>query len=463
MAKAKKEKVSLEELLEEAMVKEEDRPYEVPGNWVWTKVGKLLNINPQKVDVKYLDDNLECSFIPMNIVNSELGVVDECEIKPLGEVRKGYTNFIEGDVIFAKITPCMENRKSAIVPKLKNDLGYGSTEFHVFRTDSRYVYNKFIFYFVRNHEFISDATYAMTGAVGQQRVSKSFIEEYKIPLPPIAEQQRIVEVVESLFEKLDTAKELVQNALDSFENRKAAILHKAFTGELTARWREENGISLGSWNIDELKNIAEVISGASFKSEDFSEENEVSCVKITNVGVGYFDDDNVGYLPSVFLRDYKKQIVKQNDILVALTRPFINAGLKTCIYGKEEVSLLNQRVALIRGENGKYIYSYLQTSTVLNYVKEKSKTTNQPNLSIRDLEKLPIPCPIIEEQKEITRILDNLLENEQRAKELSDVIEKIDLMKKAILARAFRGELGTNNPEEESAVELLKEVLKEKI
>jgi restriction endonuclease S subunit len=122
--------------------------------------------------------------------------------------------------------------------------------------------------------------------------------------------------------------------------------------------------------------------------------------------VGYFDDANVDYLPSNYISEYKKQVVKKNSVLIALTRPYINAGLKVCIYDKEEESLLNQRVALIRGSNGKYIYHYLRTSTALEYVKDMCKTTNQPNLSIKDLESLQIPFPTIDEQQQIVRLLE---------------------------------------------------------
>lgn len=285
-----KKNLTLEEKLEEAIVK--DGPYEVPANWVWTTFEKIVNINPRKVDVKELDDSIECSFIPMNIVDNEFGVIHETETKRLGEVRKGYTNFIEGDIIFAKITPCMENRKSAIVPKLKNDLGYGSTEFHVFRTDSKYVYNRYIFYFIRSHEFISDATSSMTGAVGQQRVPKGFIECYKVPFPPLKEQQRIVDRIESLFEKLDKAKELIEETREGFEKRKSAVLEKAFRGELTEKWRENNYDEIlpkdlldkcnydkeykyvlpDNWKILRLADIATIIMGQSPKGESYNSD-----------------------------------------------------------------------------------------------------------------------------------------------------------------------------------------------
>ena len=122
------------------------------------------------------------------------------------------------------------------------------------------------------------------------------------------------------------------------------------------------------------------------------------------------------------------------------------------------------RMSLLENAIPEYIIKYLNSAQGLKELRKNAKhAVNQASINQTDVKNAIISVPPIEEQKEIVRILDNLLENEQRAKELCDVIEKIDLMKKAILARAFRGELGTNDPEEESAVELLKEVLKEKI
>jgi type I restriction enzyme, S subunit len=498
MAKVKKEKLPLEELLEEAIVKEGDRPYEVPGNWVWTKVGKILYINPQRVDVKNLDDSLECSFIPMNIVDSELGVVNECEIKPLGEVRKGYTNFIEDDVIFAKITPCMENRKSAIVPKLKNNLGYGSTEFHVFRTDSRYIYNKFIFYFVRSYEFISDATYAMTGAVGQQRVPKGFIEEYKIPLPPFAEQQRIVEAIESLFEKLDTAKELVQNALDSFENRISTILEQAIRGHLTGKWRLNNPnhsalaelenlrinkeykkdindtiefVVPETWQWASLGDLIDLLSdyhaNGSYETlkahvELLDEPSYACMIRTTNFEKNNFDT-LMKYITKEAYEFMEKSKLFGDEILI---NKIGNAGSVYFMPKLHKPASLAMNLFMLRlNENvsSKYVYYHLLTGFSEKDIKQFVRGVTTKSIDKKSINSLKIALPPFAEQKEIVRILDNLLENEQRAKELSDVIEKIELMKKAILARAFHGELGTNNPVEESAVELLKEVLKEKI
>lgn len=148
----------------------------------------FCKINPKKINTKEFDDDMIVSFIPMPCVSDIWGKIIKKELRKLGEVKKGYTNFCEGDVLFAKITPCMENGKSAIVDKLENDIGFGSTEFYVLRCDENKLNNKYLHYFVRQKTFRDEAKGEMTGAVGQQRVPKTFLENYKMKVPTIEEQ-----------------------------------------------------------------------------------------------------------------------------------------------------------------------------------------------------------------------------------------------------------------------------------
>lgn len=462
-----KKKITLEEKLEEAIVK--DVPYEVPGNWVWSRFGMLLAINPKKVDIKEIDDNIECSFIPMNIVDNKLGVIHETKIKMLGEVKKGYTNFVEGDVIFAKITPCMENRKSAIVPKLINNLGYGSTEFHVFRADDKYIDRKYIFYFVRSHEFISNATESMTGAVGQQRVPKSFIEEYELPLPPLKEQQRIVDKIESLFEKLDKAKELIEEARDGFEKRKAAILEKAFRGALTKEWRKNNKVTLSkelqdkksyvdtykykmpeSWRMLQLSDVADIIMGQSPKGDSYNSDGIGTPLINGPVEFGKTPFSNT--IKSKWTTKPTK-ICEKNDLLLCVrgsTLGRINiAGFEACI---------GRGVAAIRAIIEQKYINY-RIHSMREEIYNNGTGTTFPNISSKQIAEILIEVSPLEEQKEIVRILDNLLEDESKIEELTQLEDQIDLIKKSILAKAFRGELGTNCEDDESALELLKDIL----
>ena len=191
----------------------------------------FCKINPKKIDTKELDDDMTVSFIPMPCVSDIWGKITKKELRKLGEVKKGYTNFCEGDVLFAKITPCMENGKSAIVDKLENDIGFGSTEFYVFRCNENKLNNKYLHYFVRQKTFRDEAKGEMTGAVGQQRVPKTFLENYKIKLPTIEEQQEIVNILDKLLVKYSKIKDL-EKQLEQIELLKKAILAKAFRGEL---------------------------------------------------------------------------------------------------------------------------------------------------------------------------------------------------------------------------------------
>ena len=198
--------------------------------WEEVKINDICVINPKRTDISNVDDSTEVSFVPMSSVSDISGEIIDYLNRPLKEVKKGYTSFEEGDIVFAKITPCMENGKTAIVGKLKNGVGFGSTEFHVLRCKSN-LDKKFLYYILRNQKFRDEAKYNMTGSVGQQRVPKSFIENYLLHLPSLAEQKEIVRRLESLFEKEEHAKELC-NQTEKIELMKKAILARAFRGLL---------------------------------------------------------------------------------------------------------------------------------------------------------------------------------------------------------------------------------------
>jgi len=200
-------------------------------SWVEETIGDVCIVNPKKIDAKNLDDNLEVSFVPMAAVSDVFGEIVNHEVKNLQDVRTGFTNFFEGDVIFAKITPCMENGKSAIVGPLVNDIGYGSTEFYVLRCKEE-LYNKYLYHMVRNTTFRAEAKAVMTGAVGQQRVPKTFLQEYQLLLPSLPEQHEIVCLIDDLLARERSAQQAAEQALASIDLMKKSILARAFRGEL---------------------------------------------------------------------------------------------------------------------------------------------------------------------------------------------------------------------------------------
>ena len=213
-------------------------------SWEEKKLGEVCTVNPKKIDSKNLDDNLEVSFIPMAAVSDVFGEIVNSEVKNLQDVRSGFTNFAEGDVIFAKITPCMENGKSAIVGRLVNGIGYGSTEFYVLRCKQE-LYNKYLYHMVRNTTFRAEAKAVMTGAVGQQRVPKMFLQEYQLLLPSLPEQHEIVRLIDDLLERERSAQQAAEQALASIDLMKKSILARAFRGEMgTNKASEASAVEL---------------------------------------------------------------------------------------------------------------------------------------------------------------------------------------------------------------------------
>ena len=205
-------------------------PYQIPQNWRWVRLGDIVDINPSKKKLVDIEDDQICTFIPMSSISDKTGEIENPEIREYAKVKKGYTFFLENDILFAKITPCMENGKIAIAQNLINGFGFGSTEFHVIRTNP-YINTKLIYYLLRSKKFRMEAKKEMTGAVGQQRVPKSFLENYLFPLPPKAEQDKIVELLDKLYAKeVEISKiEALEGEIDSLRQ---SILNKAFRGEL---------------------------------------------------------------------------------------------------------------------------------------------------------------------------------------------------------------------------------------
>lgn len=200
-------------------------------SWENCLLGDVCKINPPKISTQDLPNDLEVSFVPMAAVSAELGEITDPQKKTLGEVKSGFTNFSEGDVLFAKITPCMENGKSAIVGELINQIGYGSTEFFVLRCGDRLL-NKFVYHLVRGKLFRGAARAVMGGSVGQQRVPKNFLIGYQLNLPPLDEQKEIVRILDDLLGREQRAKDLAGKTLDRVEMMKKSILTRAFRGEL---------------------------------------------------------------------------------------------------------------------------------------------------------------------------------------------------------------------------------------
>ncbi|MCL6588225.1 MAG: restriction endonuclease subunit S [Anoxybacillus sp.] len=189
-------------------------------------LSELCYINPPKKEIENMDKNLPVTFLPMANV-SENGELNLSESRLIKEVFDSFTYFREGDVLFAKITPCMENGKGAIARNLINNIGFGSTEFHVLRPKEN-VNSTWLYYLTSLQSFRKQAEMNMTGSAGQKRVPKQFFSKYKVVLPPIERQNQFAEIVQ----KIQVQKEAMKKSLTELENNFHSLMQQAFRGEL---------------------------------------------------------------------------------------------------------------------------------------------------------------------------------------------------------------------------------------
>ena len=233
--KKKPSKPKIEDI-QNMIISKEEEPYEIPSKWKWVKLEYIIEINPKKKMLN-IDENEKISFLPMRSISDITGEISNIEYESYSKLKKGYTQFLENDILFAKITPCMENGKCVIAKNLKNEIGYGTTEFHVLRTN--YILNnKFLHNFLRQESFRQEAKYNMTGSVGFRRVPTEFLKEYMFPLPPLEEQKEIVRILDEILEKESKIKELVELE-EAIELLEKSILDKAFRGKLGTQNKDD--------------------------------------------------------------------------------------------------------------------------------------------------------------------------------------------------------------------------------
>jgi len=227
MARAvRKKELTAEERLAAALVPEEEQPYKVPGNWCWVRLGSVIEASKEKADI--FEEGTR--YVGLENIEKDTGVIS-CQMAE--SIKSTKTIFHEGDILYGKLRPYLN--KHGIV----DFDGVCSTDILAFNTKGTSI-NRYVDFYLHLPNFI-ESMVANSKGINLPRVSEKIVLSYPLPLAPISEQQRLVDIISSLFADLDEAKEKLTAVVEGFAQRKAAILHQAFTGELTAKWREENG------------------------------------------------------------------------------------------------------------------------------------------------------------------------------------------------------------------------------
>lgn len=442
----KKTALTIEERLQQALVPAEEQPYEVPENWVWVRLGAIAEIvtggTPSKKHPEYYGGNFPF-YKPSDLDQGRL-TYDASEY--LSEEGKKVSRIIPKN---STAVCCIGS-----IGKCGYLMCEGTTNQQINSAIPK-INSLCLYYYLCTENFVQNLL-SMASATTIAIVNKSKMESCAFPLPPLSEQQRIVERIEELFAKLDEAKERLQEVADSFAVRKAAILHKAFTGELIGKKIEQ---------LVPLESLVDLIKigpfGSALHESDYI-ENGIPLVNPKHIVQQHIVPQSKISISEEKAEELSSYRLKANDIVLGRRGEM---GRCAPVSAREENWICGTGSMIIRlkEEYDARLYSLiLGSQATVTYLENSAVGSTLKNLNEKIVRKIPVPQFDIEEQHEIVRLIDDLLARERSAQQATEqALASIDLMKKSILARAFRGELGTNKASEASALELLRQVLAE--
>ncbi len=430
---------------------------ELPPSWSEAAIEDVALVNPPyRSD---LPTDVPVSFVPMAAVEAGTGHVDTSEIRFAGELQgKSYRSFEEGDVLFAKITPCMENGKMAVARKLCSGYGFGSTEFHVLRVASG-INPDYLLHFVSHERFRRDAARNMKGTAGQLRVPKNYLKEQRIPVPPAAEQERIVAVIDEQFSRLDAGVEALARLRRNLSRMRVAVLDAAVAGRL-----------VGGAEPTPTRRIGEIIKsleqGWSPRCERISaSDRDWAVIKTSAVHAMRFDDSANKRLPPKMAPREGLEIVP-GDLLITRAGPRARAGV-CCLVGDSRPRLMIcDKVYRFRADIDAVLPEYLElalNAPVSISAIDRIKTgisDSGVNITQATFQALEIPVPSIKRQADIVKTVDGQLARIAEAESDIAVIEaRGRQLRSSILSAAFSGELVSQNVNDEPATVLLERIV----
>ncbi|MCQ4320765.1 restriction endonuclease subunit S [Stutzerimonas stutzeri] len=437
---------------------------ELPAGWAEACISDLADLNPKQA----FDDETVAGFVPMSHAPTTFRGKLRFDERPWGEIKKAYTNFKDGDVIFAKVTPCFENGKAAHVEGLPNGIGAGSSEFFVLRRTCADVSAKYLLALVKSHNFLREGAENMTGAVGLRRVPKQFVESYPVKVPPAAEQARIAAKLDELLAQVDTLKARIDGIPALHKRFRQSVLAAAVCGRLTEEWRDNDEYINthtelqipNSWKWLSVGHLTEVKGGKRLpKGEELTPDNTGHpYIRAGQLKDGTVSTEGQLFVPSHVHPKISKYIVNSGDVYITIVGACIgDAGVipHRCDgfnLTENAAKICNFKTSL----NSDYLAAWLRSQYLQELIRHEIKSGAQGKLALKRIKELPVPYPPFEEQTEIVRRVEQLFAfADQLEARVKAAQARIDHLTQSILAKAFRGELVPQDPDDEPASVLL--------
>ena len=383
MARGKKKESALtpEEKLAQALVPVEEQPYQVPENWCWMRGTAIFReMETRKPAGEFFD------YIDIDAIDNSLQVVTAPKHMAVKDAPSRASRAVHyGDTVFSLVRPYLKN--IAFIDEFLKDC-IASTGFYVCSPSS--VLGPRYLYLLMTSSYVVDGLNQYMKGDNSPSIRKDDIELFAYPIPPLAEQQRIVDRIEYLFANLDEAKEKAQSVLDSFETRKAAILHKAFTGELTVQWRAEHGVEMERWVNETLQSVCSMkITDGTHKTPTYCDADVgvpfISAKDVTGEAICW---DKIKYIvPELHDELYARLAPQLDDILLAKNG---TTGV-AAIVDVDKVFDLYVTLAVLRPDKSKILPRYLlrivNSPVCKNQFDEHLTGIGVPNLHLRDIKK----------------------------------------------------------------------------
>lgn len=421
----------------------------LPTGWAKTPIDAIALFNPKTI----ADDSLQCAFSPMQYLGTRFRASMGFEVRTWGEVKKAYVHFQKGDVIVAKVTPCFENGKAGVAPDIPNGIGAGSSEFCIFRP-AQGIDERYLLAWLSTDDFRRRATVAMTGSVGLKRVPKDVFLSEELPLAPVAEQRRIADKLDTVLTRVDALNDRLARITPLLKRFRQSVLTAATSGQLTEDWRVKNQIS-EIWTQTNIGELATVIRGASPRpaGDPLYFGGDVPWITVGEITK---DEDKWLLNTSTFLTEEGRLRSRQiNSGTLLLTNSGATLGVPKislidgCI-NDGSVAFLNISESLKN-----YLYWFLKGQT--DNLRNLNRGAAQPNLNTGIVKAITLGLPLKEEQTEIVRRVEILFAYADRLEaRLQTARTAAERLTPALLAKAFRGELVPQDPNDEPATELLR-------